>query len=174
MIKAIIFVVVSAGFLRISWSSLRRPTSYGFYRFFAFEAILGLTLLNADNWFVDPFSVVHVLSWLLLIGSLLLGILGFRLLHVIGKPEGSIEDTTELVDVGVYRFIRHPLYASLLLFAFGVFFKDVSLLAGIMLAIAFAFMIATARFEELENRDTFGAAYAKYMKCSKMFIPYVF
>ncbi len=117
MIKTIIFVVVSAGFLRISWSSLRRPTSYGFYRFFAFEAILGLTLLNADKWFVDPFSVVHALSWLLLIGSLLLGILGFRLLHVFGQPEGSIEDTTELVDVGVYRFIRHPLYASLMLFA---------------------------------------------------------
>lgn len=174
MIKAIIFVVISAGFLRISWSSLRRPISYGFYRFFAFEAILGLTLLNADNWFVDPFSVVDGLSWMLLIGSLLLGILGFRLLHIVGQPEGSIEDTTELVDVGVYRFIRHPLYASLMLFALGVFFKDVSLLAGIMLAIAFAFMIASARFEERENRDKFGAAYVEYIKRSKMFIPYVF
>jgi len=174
MIKAIIFVVVSAGFLRLSWSSLRQPTSYGFYRFFAFEAILGLTLLNADKWFVDPFSVLHALSWLLLIGSLLLAILGFRLLHIVGQPEGSIEDTTELVDVGVYRYIRHPLYASLVLFALGIFFKDVSLLAGIMLTIAIAFMIATARFEEQENRETFGAEYAEYMKRSKMFIPYVF
>jgi protein-S-isoprenylcysteine O-methyltransferase Ste14 len=174
MIKVIIFVVVSAGFLRLSWSSLRRPTSYGFYRFFAFEAILGLTLLNADKWFVDPFSVIHALSWLLLIGSLLLAMLGFRLLHVFGQPEGSIEDTTELVVVGVYRFIRHPLYTSLMLFALGAFFKDVSLLTGIILAIAFAFMIATARFEERENRETFGEAYMEYMKRSKMFIPYVF
>jgi len=174
MIKAIIFIVVSAGFLRLSWSSLRRPTSYRSFRFFAFEAILGLTLLNADKWFVDPFSVVQVLSWLLLIGSLLLAMIGVRLLYVFGHPDGSIEDTTELVVVGVYRFIRHPLYASLMLFALGIFFKHVSLLAGIMLVIAFAFMIVTARFEERENRETFGAGYAEYMKRSKMFIPCVF
>ncbi len=174
MIKTIVFVGISAGNLRLSWRLLHRPASHGFYRFFAFEAILALFLLNADLWFAEPFSAQHILSWLLLFGSLLLVVHGFRLLKMIGQPEEGIEDTTMLVEEGAYRFIRHPLYASLLLFALGVFFKQISLMAGILLAIVLAFLYATARVEERENLERFGADYAGYMQRSKMFIPFLF
>jgi protein-S-isoprenylcysteine O-methyltransferase Ste14 len=174
VIKAIVFALVSAGIIRLSWPWLKRPDSHGFYRFFAFEALLGLFLLNVDQWFVDPFSALHILSWLLLIACTLLAIHGFRLLKVIGQPEGSFEDTTKLVVVGAYRHIRHPLYASLMLFALGVFLKHVSLPAGILLAVVSAFLFATARVEERENQERFGEEYAAYMRRSKMFIPYLF
>lgn len=174
MIKAIVFVVLSGGILRQSWSSLRNTSSHGFYRFFAFEAILALFLLNVDLWFAEPFSAQQILSWLLLLGSLLLVVHGFRLLKLTGLPEEGIEDTTMLVEVGAYRFIRHPLYASLLLFALGVFFKHISLMAGILLAVALAFLYATARVEERENLERFGADYVGYMQRSKMFIPFLF
>jgi protein-S-isoprenylcysteine O-methyltransferase Ste14 len=173
MIKTIVFFVISAGSVWLSWSYLRRPLLYGFYRFFAFEAILGLVLLNVDRWFSDPFSVIQIPSWLLLMGSAVLAIHGFYLLRLIGKPSGSIEKTTELVQVGAYRFIRHPLYASLLLFALGAFLKDVSLLASILLVVVFVFLYATARAEERQNLETFGAEYAEYMQRTKMFIPYL-
>ncbi len=174
MIKAIVFVAISTGALWLSRRSLRRPDSHGFYRFFAFETLLGLTLLNVDQWFADPFSAWQLLSWLSLIGSALLAIHGFRLLHVVGQPEGGIEDTTVLVEVGAYRYIRHPLYASLMLFALGVFLKHISLPAGILLVVVCAFLFATARVEERENLERFGEEYAAYMRRSKMFIPYVF
>ncbi len=173
MIKAIVFFVVSTGILWQFWPSLRKPASHGFYRFFAFETLLGLTLLNVDRWFVDPFSALQIPSWLSLIGSALLAIHGFWLLYVIGQPEGSIEDTSKLVTAGAYRFIRHPLYASLMLFALGVFLKHLSLLAGILLAAVLAFLYATARVEERENLERFGQEYAEYMQRSKMFIPYL-
>src|SRR3989337_275306 len=46
---------------------------------------------------------------------------GFYLLMVIGKPEGHFENTTAIVMLGAYKYIRHPLYASLILFAWGTF-----------------------------------------------------
>lgn len=174
LIKLLIFILVSIGIVRLSWTYLRARSGYGFFRFFAFETLLVLVLLNIDPWFDDPFSPLHIISWILLIVSLLMAIHGFRLLRLIGCPRDSIEDTSELVVEGAYRFIRHPLYASLLVFAGGVFFKDVSLIAGLLFVWVGIFLTATARVEEQQNLERFGAIYADYMKTTKMFIPLIF
>jgi protein-S-isoprenylcysteine O-methyltransferase Ste14 len=174
IIKLAILVVVSVGIFVVSWQFLRNPRSRGFYRFFVFESILILILLNMEHWFRDPFSVHQIVSWLLLLTSIVLAAHGFYLLHVIGRPKSGIEDTTTLVMVGAYKYIRHPLYGSLLFLAWGVFFKDVSLLGGILASVATAFLIVTAKMEEAENIQRFGIEYAAYMKSTKMFIPFLF
>ena len=56
MFKLFIFAVGSAGIIYISRASLRAPRSHGFYRFFAWELILALFLLNVDVWFQAPLS----------------------------------------------------------------------------------------------------------------------
>jgi protein-S-isoprenylcysteine O-methyltransferase Ste14 len=132
MFKLIIFVVASAGIVFVSWASLRDPRSHGFFRFFAFESILVLILLNLDHWFRDPFSAPQIVSWLLLLSSLVLAVHGFHLLRVVGEPREGFEDTTTLVKMGAYKYIRHPLYASLLLLGWGAFFKAPSLPGGIL------------------------------------------
>ena len=174
MFKLIVFAVVSVGFVLLSWSSLRDRRSHGFFRFFAFESILALILLNLEGWFSDPFSTLQVVSWLLLLSSLILAAHGFYLLGVIGRPEGRIENTTTLVTVGAYKYIRHPLYSSLLLLGWGVFFKDPSLLSSILVLATSAFLVATARVEEAENLQQFGTDYAVHMRTTKMFIPFLF
>jgi protein-S-isoprenylcysteine O-methyltransferase Ste14 len=93
---------------------------------------------------------------------------------VIGRPKSGIESTTTLVMVGAYKYIRHPLYGSLLFLAWGVFFKDVSLLGGILASVTTAFLIVIAKMEEAENIQKFGAEYAAYMKTTRMFIPFLF
>jgi len=174
MFKLIIFVVVSAGIVFRSWASLRNPHSHGFHRFFAFESILILLLLNLEHWFSNPFSTLQIASWLLLLSSIILAVHGFYLLHAIGRPKSGFETTTTLVTLGAYKYIRHPLYTSLLLLGWGVFFKDVSPLSGIMVMATSAFLIATAKVEETENLQKFGDDYAAYMKTTKMFIPLLF
>ena len=128
MLKIIAFAIVSAAIIFVSWPSLRSPQSHGFYRFFAFESILILFLLNVDYWLRDPFTVHQIVSWVLLIFSTFLVVHGFHLLHVLGKPKGPIENTSSLVTLGAYRYIRHPLYSSLLLLGWGIFLKAPSLL----------------------------------------------
>jgi len=168
------FLVASAGLAYLSRASLRRPRSHGFYRFFAWEAILGLFLLNLHSWFAHPFAWYQLISWVLLIGSIVTVIYGFILLRSAGKPEGSCEATTRLVTEGIFHYIRHPLYASLLYLAWGIFFKSPSLLDGCIAAVATAFLYATARADENECLIKFGNEYAEYMKWTKRFIPLVF
>ncbi len=122
MLRVWIFLGASAAIAGLSRRSLRVRRSHGFYRFFAFELLAALILLEVPIWFRDPFSIRQLVSYFFGAVSIGLAIEGFRLLRLVGKPTpdaaGStnlgFENTTTLVTVGAYRWIRHPLYASLL------------------------------------------------------------
>jgi len=182
IVKVVVFFTTTAGLAYVSRASLLAPRTHGFYRFFAWEVILALTLLNVDAWFRDPFSWHQIISWCLLLVSLFLVLHGVHLLRQIGKPDVQRDDaslvgferTTTLVTVGAYRYIRHPLYSSLLFLAWGVFFKAPTWIGGLLASVATLFLVATARIEEVEDIRFFGSAYEAYMKQSKMFIPYLF
>jgi protein-S-isoprenylcysteine O-methyltransferase Ste14 len=174
VVKVILFALLSIGIVRLSWGSLRNRRSHGFYRFFAFEAIFALTLINIDRWFSDPFSWMHILSWILLLGSLPLAIHAFYLLRKYGQSQGTIEQTVTLVQRGAYRYIRHPLYASLLLFLWGVFLKAPSLVTGLLAIVASLLLHFTAIAEERASRERFGQMYETYQQKTKRFIPFVY
>ena len=183
MLRVVLFFAASIAILPLSWRSLRDLRTHGFYRFFAFETLLALILLNAPLWFRDPFSPRQLLAWLCGVVSIGLAIEGFRLLRVVGRPAPApqpsanlaFENTTVLVTVGAYRWIRHPLYASLLVLGWGAWLKEPFSLASIALtASATGFLAATAMAEEGENLSRFGTAYAEYMKHTRRFIPFLF
>jgi len=182
VIKLAFLLLGVAGLVYVSRASLVVPGSHGFFRFFAWVAILGLALLNIDLWFRDPFSWHQLISWSLLVASAVLVIAGVRLLRQQGEPDEqradaalvAFEKTTTLVTTGAYRYIRHPLYSSLLFLAWGIFFKAPSWLGGLLALAATVFLAATARVEEAENIRFFGEAYREYMTRTKMFVPYLF
>lgn len=166
-------MIASLGLLVLFRGDLRSPRRHGFYRFFAFESLLGLVALNAPVWFVQPLVVRQVISWLLLTGSLALAVVSFGTLKRAGKPVGSFEDTTRLVHEGVYGVIRHPMYTSLILFGLGVFLKDPTWFAGGLTFATAIFLYAAAIVEEKENLSRFGTQYAAYMGKTRRFIPYL-
>ncbi len=160
--------------LVFSWFySIKFKRYHGITRFFAFESIFILLLLNVRYWFTDPFSPHQVVSWIFLTASVYPGIAGYMLLKSMGRSEESFENTTVLVKTGLYKHIRHPLYSSLMLFGTGVVFKDpgnIQLVLGIVNIISIAF---TALIEEKEMIMKFGNDYKEYMKETKMFVPYL-
>ena len=181
--KTVIFTIVSAILIYISRASLRMPRSHGFYRFFAWEFILALFLLNVNYWFQNLFAWYQIIAWTLLFASLIpltFGVIGLKS-H--GKPTlnrendsalFAFEKTTQLVTCGVYKYIRHPLYSSLLLLTWGIFFKNISV-TGIILAItASIFLVLTAIADESECIQFFGTEYQNYIKHTKRFIPFLF
>ena len=87
MFEFVAFAVLSAGLIYISRASLRAPRSHGFYRFFAWEFILALFLLNVNAWFRDPFSWHQLASWFLLIVSIVPSAFGIHSLATKGKPD---------------------------------------------------------------------------------------
>jgi protein-S-isoprenylcysteine O-methyltransferase Ste14 len=183
MFKLFAFIVASAGIIYISRASLRVPRSHGFYRFFAWEFIVALFLVNVDVWFYAPFSWHQLVSWFLLLVSLVPLVFGVRSLVSKGKPVAhrelepqllAFEKTSSLVTTGIYHYIRHPLYSSLLFLTWGIFFKAPAWL-GMLLALASTlFLFATARADEVECIRFFGPTYQAYMKRSKRFVPFVF
>jgi protein-S-isoprenylcysteine O-methyltransferase Ste14 len=173
MTEAALFFAGSIFITGISIPSLRHPGSHGYYRYYAWECIWGLFLINAHRWFVHPFDWYQIISWILLFTSLIPLFTGVILLRHAGKPTDALEATTQLVRSGIYRYIRHPLYASLLYLAWGVFFKSPSLPGGCIAVVASAFLFATARADERECLVKFGNEYASYIKQTKAFIPYV-
>jgi protein-S-isoprenylcysteine O-methyltransferase Ste14 len=182
MIRIIIFAVVSVFLVYVSRKALFRPHSHGFYRFFGWEAMLALVLLNALQWFQNPFCPRQLISWGLLFISLFLAGHGVYLLKVIGKPnqnrsdEGlfAFEKTSSLVCVGAYKYIRHPLYSSLFFFTWGAFLKYLSW-PGLLLAFFVSFcLFFTAKNDESECLQYFGKTYEEYMKGTKRFVPFLF
>lgn len=181
MTSIVLFAAVSALFVWISRHALRKPDSHGFYRFFAWECILALVLINFPVWTVDPFAPHQLVSWTLLAVSVFLVVDGLRLLRREGRPGAaradaellSFERTSKLVTSGTYRYIRHPMYASLILLAWGAFFKQASWTGAALASGASVALLLTALRDEAECIAHFGEAYAAYMGTSKRFVPFL-
>lgn len=181
MLRLALFAVGSVGLLGVSWKSLRVVRSHGFYRFFAWEAILALILINGRVWFSDPLSARQIASWSLLLVSLVLLAQGLHLIAA-GKLDSrredetlfSFEKTSALVTTGIYRHIRHPLYGSLLFLAWGAFLKGMTWYSACVVVGATVCLVATAKADEVECVRYFGAPYERYMERTKMFVPLLF
>ena len=174
-LKLLLFLVLSTVAVVASLNAWRIQQAYGCFRFLAFESLALLIAWNARSWFREPFSIAQILSWIILAASTALAAHGIRLLKVVGRARARIiEDTQNVVQVGVYRYIRHPLYASLMFFGWGVFLKGGDLASAVLASAATVFWIATARYEEGFNVERFGATYSEYMTGTKMFVPFIF
>lgn len=175
-------VAFGAGTLVLAWLSrkpLRQPGSHGFYRFFAWECILALVVMNHRVWGADPFSTHQFASWLLMLASIALVVAGITTLRRRGqareRADGESfyewEKTTALVTDGIFGYIRHPMYASLMALTWGAFLQDPSI-AGLLIAdVGTVLLYLTARSDEAECLVFFGQPYADYMKRTKGFIP---
>ncbi len=178
--KAAAFAVVSVLIAILSRSSLMRPRSHGFWRFFAWESIVALFLVHVDHWFAAPLAWHQLISWALLVVCCVPVLWGAILLRGRGKPAKqragdpsllAFEKTTELVTTGIYRYIRHPLYCSLLLLTWGIFFKQPSWPGGGLSLASTVFLFLTALADEAECKRFFGPDYSVYMQRTRRFIP---
>jgi protein-S-isoprenylcysteine O-methyltransferase Ste14 len=163
-----IFIVLFSWFLSIKYKRY-----HGIARFFAFESVFILLLLNYRVWFVNPFSLLQIISWMMLLLSLYVVITGYLLLKRKGKPTVNFENTSVLVKSGIYKYIRHPLYFSVFLLGTGIMLKNpgtIQIILGIVNLIA---VYITARIEENEMIAKFGNEYRQYITETKMFIPYI-
>jgi protein-S-isoprenylcysteine O-methyltransferase Ste14 len=163
-----VFIILFSWFLSIKYKRY-----HGIARFFAFESVFLLFLFNNKVWFINPFSVLQIISWIFLIVSIYAVITGYILLKRLGKPTVNFENTSRLVSSGIYRYIRHPLYLSIFLLGTGIVLKDPGVVQVTLGCINLVAIFITAKIEENEMIAKFGEEYRQYMTKTKMFIPFI-
>ena len=148
-VKIVIFSMLALLIFIKFRKALGSFSSHGFYMFFAFESLLALLFLNISFLFHSGFSWYQMLSWILLVASLLFALSGFYGLKQYGKPIGAWENTTHLITQGIFHYIRHPLYSSLILLNLGIFLKNVTLLSTIACLISTGFLVTASKWYDL-------------------------
>jgi protein-S-isoprenylcysteine O-methyltransferase Ste14 len=179
--KLLLFGILSLPVILLSWRTLFTPRSHGFYRFFSWECILWLFVSNVTFWFSNPLGIQHLFSWIFLLFSASLVVAGVSRMKRTGnsgkireeKTLFPFEKTTELVDTGIFAYIRHPLYASLIFLTWGILLKHATPALLTIAILSTVFLFITAIADERECIQYFGNKYRDYMKRTKRFIPFI-
>ena len=85
----------------------------------------------------------------------------------------GFEKTTVLIESGIFKRIRHPMYGSLLYLAWGILLRNIEASLSVVALIATCSGVLAALMEERENIEYFGDKYRHYMMRTHMFIPYI-
>ena len=177
-----LFVAGSAALLYVSRGPLSQPGSHGFYRFFAWECMLVLIIVNLPMWHLDPLSFTQLLSCVFLALSIWLPIHAVKRLKAEGKPTEArnddpalygFEKTSSIVSTGAFHYIRHPMYTALMLLAWGAFLKQFTWLTLALVLAATVLLFLTALRDEQECIAHFGDDYRAYMRGTRRFIPFL-
>jgi protein-S-isoprenylcysteine O-methyltransferase Ste14 len=148
---------------------------YNVFAALSFMPVLGIAALTADRTlYVVPFpwAGLMVLGETSAVAGLVIGFLqtdawdflGLRQLREIDRP-------TQLKTSGLYRYVRHPLYAAGLAFIWLYPHMTANLMA-INVALTIYILIG-AFFEERKLRREYGREYIDYAAVTPMLIPFV-
>jgi protein-S-isoprenylcysteine O-methyltransferase Ste14 len=121
-----------------------------------------------------------VQSWPLAIAGTILFVAGLALAlwarACMGAKWGmpmTLKEEPELVTVGPYRFVRHPIYSGLILAFVGTTLA-VSVLVLVPALVLSVYFVWSARTEERILTKAMPSSYPAYMVHTKMLVPFVY
>lgn len=181
MLKIVVFLILSLPLIYLSWRTLFSPDKHGLYRFITWELILWIAVQNYQYLQVEQFNSRLMISSLLLVSSAVLVVWAFVVMRLEGRVSQQREDATlfgfekitALVTSGIFGYIRHPMYTSLLCLLWGVLLRNFEIPLLLVALLGTVTCIIAALIEERENIEYFGETYRQYMRSSKRFIPFL-
>ena len=127
--------------------------------------------------YLSSYSVNNIIFYFSMI-LLFIG-LGVGLLAIMANKIGNfnirptIKNDCKLVTYGIYSYIRHPMYLSLLLSMFCILLLSFSIIQIILYSLLFITLVYKLLYEESLWITQFNQ-YKQYMKTTKRLIPYVY
>ena len=115
-------------------------------------------VINFHLWTANLLSWSQILPFSILFVSIVYVIWALYLLRLTRekRQHGNLEENFEcentqyLVTAGIYKYIRHPMYGSLLLLATGAFLKSLNLYSAILLIFVCIALYITVRKENID------------------------
>ena len=84
----------------------------------------------------------------------------------------KMKENAKLITTGIYAYIRHPMYLSVLLMMLGVFISSPSKIEALFLCLLTIVLVLKAKKEEsLWSKKS--QEYVEYKKRTKLFIPFI-
>lgn len=117
----------------------------------------------------------NIVSWILEVGGLFLGFWAVWTMRVTNfHITADVAPGSVLVANGPYSFIRHPMYAAVLLVAFGLLINTFTWIRFGAVTILFVDLIIKADYEEILLTRYFKKEYVEYQKKTARFLPFVY
>lgn len=190
--NVLIFLFFTSSFLvpkrKIEWRNYRMVAAFFialFTEMYGFPlTIFILTSLLKDRYPVlDPFTHAYGHLWLTFLGggpAMMTGIhiisnsMIFAGLVIMGIGWRMIyQGKGELVQGGVYAYIRHPQYLGLYLILTGFIVQWPTIITVAMFPVLIYMYYRLAKSEEKDLKKEFGQKYLEYKRKTRMFIPFV-
>lgn len=143
-------------------------------------AIITLVMIYAfsPNW-LSGFKI-SLAGWLRWLG-VFLGVVCLILLawvkHTLGKYWSyslQLRQKHVLIEIGPYRFVRHPMYSAFMLFLFSLFLISSNWTFLILLIMVYRLFYLRISKEEAMLLEYFGNQYRSYMQKTGRFLPRFF
>jgi methanethiol S-methyltransferase len=139
-------------------------------------------------WIIVIAGILFILKFIPSKGLFSLGVFGIFILIIIviywlyffinsiivhRKAALSVKEIDKIVDTGMYRIVRHPIYSADITLAWGIFLFVPNL--NVLLAVIWMNLVLFIwmRLEEKALIDKFGKKYLDYKKQVPMFIPFL-
>ena len=134
-----------------------------------FAGIIPALIVSADRWRGNGFSF----GWIPLAFGVATLLWCVRDFYVAGKGTLAPWDPPKhLVVIGLYRFVRNPMYVAIMLLLIGwTLIAGSPLLGGYGLLIAIAFHLRVVLYEEPRLRSQFPQAWADYTATVPRWLP---
>lgn len=151
-----------------SWIKRAMTISTGVFGYLQLSGRIELFTFSQNAYVITVGFVLLVIGFLVSLSARLT--LGTNWAHA---AEYQILKNQQLIDSGIYGFVRHPIYIGFVLAWVGIELMASSYLFIIILITFSLAAYMQAKKEEKILLKHFGSRYRKYMNRTKMFVPWV-
>jgi protein-S-isoprenylcysteine O-methyltransferase Ste14 len=143
---------------------IRKRMFYEIYMACGLGIYFSLIVLGDMLWKSGNILPLRYVGYISFIPGAIFVVFAFISLKHRGKPTSGWEPTTKLVEAGIFRIVRHPLYLGSAFFTVGMILVIQSVPSTLLGCIAiFCFWMAS-KGEDKFNVQKFGDAYREYME----------
>jgi methanethiol S-methyltransferase len=168
-----------------AWFSKKTGARFRYYRI-GYNLIAIGTLMPLLVWYRtltplvlwQPGPLMEALAAGLVLAGLIVGYLALRS-YSLGEFSGlsylrHLSPAQSLVTTGLNRYVRHPLYFSLVLLMSGYLLHSGTDTHLAVFVVVLAYLIIGSRLEERKLEATYGDAYRAYQQRVRRLVPFIF
>lgn len=129
---------------------------------------IGLIFITGNSIPSNPLMIALILL------SAIPGFIGILQMNWRINISPDVRNNSVLIQNGIYKYIRHPMYLSVLAVCFISVLNDINFIRIIFFIMLLLTILLKHSYEEHLLTEAFGEKYIAYQKKTKKFIPYIF